>query len=81
MPNYTHRPLQVFATQYTGENAEEIRVAFPELNIVTRHNGAYLYILNIREPLCVSDYIVRDHKGNISVMGEKEFEERYAPIS
>lgn len=82
MPNYTTRPLPVFALQYTGDNAEEIAKEFDPDYYNEIEDGLFYKILclecgiNNHRILC-GDYIIRDASGNISVMGEKEFEEGY----
>ncbi len=88
MPNYIHKPLSVFAMQYTGDNAEEIQKKFSKINIknidprwYSIHSKHLLVMvslfLNINYRLYVGNYILRDHNGEISVMGEEKFNEKY----
>lgn len=79
MPNFTHKPPPVFAMQYTGDNAEEIKAAF-KVEIQAALDSDYIYVYrkgrmgNIKVKR--TNYLL-GHNGNISVMGEKEFGERY----
>lgn len=83
MPHYTHKPLPIFAIQYTGDNAEEIINYFREFCKLDydltyeQHGFMRLWINGAITRLPAGTYIIRNHNGNISVMGEKEFEDRY----
>ena len=77
MPNYTHRPLPVFALQYTGDNAEEITTSFKNV-VRMRFSKTLLSVwYENRHFLSPGEYILRDQVGTCTVMGKEEFEERY----
>lgn len=83
--NYIHRPLPVFAMQYNGRNATALRRNFNmgvEDSSIHKNLTNEIYVVfhnNVHreEVVRVSDYIIRDHTGAISVMNQKEFEEGY----
>lgn len=75
MPHYTHKPTEVFAIQYTGDNANEIiqEFGFP----VRSCNDGDIGIGNYGIYAHKFDYIINDLDDHISVLSPERFEERY----
>ncbi len=80
MPKFTHKPLEVFAIQYTGDNAEEIEKLFEGLYPGNSNSDTNI-IPKCREYLIISNYYIIEYDGNGTVMSVKEFEERYEPAN
>lgn len=77
MQKYTRRPEQVHAIEWTGDNLEAFKAAFPGREFIQRKNDLEIRGMGQKEKVSKGDYVVQSAEGIVYRTSKSFFLDKY----